>query len=226
MVGMTHPATPTTSLAEMTSGAWHLPGSPALTAEQQRSAQLLRELNALGNTDPDAAREIVRELTGAEHATATVIAPASIEYGRHLRLGQGVFINMGVTVLSSAPVTIGERTLIGPNCQFLTVGHPVDNVEMRNEGWERALPITVGADTWIGAGTIVLPGVTIGDRVTIGAGSLVTRDIPDDAVALGHPARVVRMRDPRRADAERAALPYQHARQQQQAQQAQQAQQQ
>ncbi|WPF66221.1 MULTISPECIES: sugar O-acetyltransferase [unclassified Corynebacterium] len=210
---MTHPATPTTSLEQMASGAWHLPGSPELTAEQQRSFGLLHELNALDNTDPRAAREIIRELTRADHATATVIAPASVEYGCHLRLGRDVFINMGVTVLSSAPVTIGERTLIGPNCQFLTVGHPVDDVEMRAEGWEQALPITVGADTWIGAGTIVLPGVSIGDRVTIGAGSLVTRNIPDDAVALGHPARVVRMRDRQRADAERAALPQGQAKQ-------------
>lgn len=198
----THP----TSLDQMASGAWHLPGSPELSAEQLRSARLLRDLNALGNTDPDAAREIVRELTRADHATATVIAPASVEYGCHLRLGRGVFINMGVTVLSSAPVTIGARTLVGPNCQFLTVGHPVDAVGMRNEGWEKAAPIEVGCDTWIGAGVIVLPGVRIGDRVTIGAGSLVTRDIPDDSVALGQPARVVRGRDPRRARAEEAEL--------------------
>ncbi|KQB84590.1 putative acetyltransferase [Corynebacterium oculi] len=204
MVGMTHPASPATSLEQMASGAWHMPGSPELTAEQQRSFGLLRQLNALGNTDPDAAREIIRELTGAEHSDATVIAPASIEYGRHLRLDRDVFINMGVTILSSASVSIGARTLIGPNCQFLTVGHPVDDVDMRGEGWEQARPITVGSDTWIGAGVIVLPGVRIGDRVTIGAGSLVTQDIPDDAIAVGHPARVVRMREQRRAEAERA----------------------
>lgn len=190
----------------MASGRWHMPGSTELTAEQMRSAQVLRRLNELGNTQPDAARELVRELTGAEHAEATIIAPAMVEYGRHLHLGEGVFINAGVTILSSAHVHIGDHTMIGPNCQLLTVGHPVDDVDMRREGWEKAESITIGRDTWIGAGVVVLPGITIGDRVTIGAGSLVTRDIPSDSVAVGHPARVVRQRSPERAAAERAEL--------------------
>ena len=87
---------------------------------------------------------------------------------------------------------IGDRALIGPNCQLITVGHPVDDVQRRRDAWEQAAPIHIGEDAWLGAGVTVLPGVTIGARSVIGAGSVVTRSIPDDAVAVGNPARVIR----------------------------------
>lgn len=121
-----------------------------------------------------------------------MVAPFFIEYGCNLHLAPGVFINANSTILNTAPVHIGEGTMLGPNCQIITVGHPINDVEMRAAGYEQGKQIHIGRDCWLGAGVTVLPGVTIGDRVTVGACSVVTRDLPDDCVAVGTPARVVK----------------------------------
>lgn len=107
--------------------------------------------------------------------------------------------------MDSAEVRIGDRSLIGPNCQLITVSHPVDDPEMRRGGWEQARPITIGEDVWLATNVTGLPGITIGDRAVIGAGALVNRDIPADALAVGTPARVLRQLDPDRG--ERDQLP-------------------
>ena len=103
-----------------------------------------------------------------------------------------MFINFGATILAQAPVTLGDGVMIGPNCSLITVGHPVNDHEMRRGGWEIAKPISVGANTWFGANVTVMPGVTIGENCVIGACALVTRDIPDNSLVLGQPGRVVR----------------------------------
>ena len=99
-----------------------------------------------------------------------------IEYGVNTTIGPNTFINFGVTILDTTTVTIGEWVQIGPNCNLITVTHPVDDYEMRREGWEIAHPITIGNGVWLGASVTVLPGVTIGDNAVIGAGSVVTKD--------------------------------------------------
>ncbi|MGD7002297.1 sugar O-acetyltransferase [Corynebacterium halotolerans] len=189
----------------MRAGAWHQPEHPAAARQRQDTAVRLREFNRLANSEPERARELLAELLGTSDATVTVNAPAQIEYGVNTHCGAGVFINFGVTILDSAEVRIGARTLIGPNCQLITVSHPVDDLEMRRGGWEQARPITLGEDVWLAAGVTVLPGVSIGDRAVIGAGSVVSRDIPADCVAMGTPARPLRQLDPERA--ERDQLP-------------------
>ena len=100
-------------------------------------------------------------------------------------------MNHNCTILDPAPVEFGDHVLIGPNCNFYTVGHPVD-ANLRNQGLATKKPIKVGNNVWIGGNVIVLPGVTIGDNVTIGAGSVVTKDIPSNCVALGSPCKVVK----------------------------------
>ncbi|AIG63409.1 galactoside O-acetyltransferase [Corynebacterium atypicum] len=194
------------SLERMRSGEWYLCTSEEFAAEQRRSAELVHELNQLGNTDPERARALIQKLTLAEHAEATVFAPAFIEFGAHVSLGPGVFINAGVTILSSAEVKIGARTMLGPNCQLITPTHPTDSVAMRRGGWERAAAIELGEDVWLGAGVTVLPGVTIGSGTTVGANSTVTKSLPENCVAVGTPARVVRRCDPQRAEAETRGL--------------------
>ena len=109
-----------------------------------------------------------------------------------MTIGKDVFINFGATILAQAPVTLGDRVMIGPNCSLITVGHPVNDHEMRAEGWEIAKPISVGRNTWFGANVTVLPGVTIGEDCVVGANTLVTTDIPDRSLVLGQPGRVVR----------------------------------
>ncbi|WP_316934357.1 sugar O-acetyltransferase [Hymenobacter sp. AT01-02] len=108
-----------------------------------------------------------------------------------MRLGRNVFANYNLTILDCAPVTIGDNVFIAPNVLLTTAGHPVE-VGPRVEGWEFAKPITIGDNVWLGAGVLVMPGVTIGAGTTIGAGSVVTRDIPAGVVAVGNPCRVLR----------------------------------
>lgn len=120
-----------------------------------------------------------------------MVAPFFVEVGKHLHLGERVFINTGATILNTAHVTIGDGTMIGPNCQLITVTHPLDR-ELRAAGWERAEPITLGKDVWLAAGVTVLPGVTLGDGSVAAAGAVVTKDVPPGALVAGVPARVVR----------------------------------
>lgn len=196
-----------TGLEQMRSGQWYLPGSEELVEQHEKAARISREFNELANTDPDRAGELLAELLAPGSKVPEVFAPAYIEYGCHTRVGEGVFFNYNTVILDIAEVTIGDRTLFGPGCQLITVGHPVNDLEMRRGGWEQGKPIVIGDDCWFGAGVLVMPGVTIGDRCVIGAGALVTRDIPDDCLALGSPAKVVRRLNTGDAYLEREELP-------------------
>ena len=117
--------------------------------------------------------------------------PRTRSHGNGIKIGRNVFVNYNVTMLDGGMITIGDNCLIGPNCQLYTPQHPFDHV-LRRKSVETAYPITIGEDTWLGGGVVVCPGVTIGKRCIIGAGSVVTKDIPDDCVAAGNPARVIR----------------------------------
>ncbi|CAM4214439.1 MULTISPECIES: sugar O-acetyltransferase [Corynebacterium] len=152
--------------------------------------ELVREFNALSNTDPQRARELLAEMF-PNGETPSVWAPIHLEYGTNTHFGPDCYMNFNCTILDIADVTIGARTLFGPGCQLITVGHPLDAKD-RAEGWERAQPITIGDDCWFGAGAMVMPGVTIGDRCVIAAGAVVTKDIPADSLVAGVPATVKR----------------------------------
>ncbi len=117
--------------------------------------------------------------------------PFYCDYGENITLGDAVFINFNGVILDAAPVHLGHAVKLGPNVQLLAVGHPLDP-HRRRAGWEFARPITIGENAWLGGGVIVLPGVTIGRDCVIGAGSVVTRDLPAGVVAVGNPCRVVR----------------------------------
>lgn len=186
---------PYSSFAHMSSGQWYIPGSKELRQIADRAAELGHEYNQLGPTNSERSREIITMWINPDSGSCTVKAPAIIEYGLNTTIGEGVFINFGLTILDICPVSIGARTMIGPNCQLLTAGHPVDDVDMRAAGWENGAPIAIGEDVWFGGSVIVLGGVSIGDRAVVGAGAVVTKDIPADAIAVGNPAKVVRMRD-------------------------------
>ncbi|RFU29172.1 hypothetical protein B7463_g7170, partial [Scytalidium lignicola] len=120
-------------------------------------------------------------------------APIHADYGSNIRLGKAVYINFNATFLDTCVITIGARTLIGPNCSFYSGTHPLDPF-LRNgtDGPELGGPITIGEDCWIGGNAIILPGITVGRGVTIGAGSVVTKDIPDFHCVAGNPARIIR----------------------------------
>lgn len=134
---------------------------------------------------------LLRTLLGKVGAGVTVVAPFWCDYGSNVQLGEGTFLNHNTVMLDCAPITLGKRVFVAPDCCFSTAAHPID-ADRRGQGLEYALPITIGDDVWIGAGVMVLPGVTIGRGSVIGAGSVVNKDIPAGVVAVGCPCRVIR----------------------------------
>ena len=115
-----------------------------------------------------------------------------VDYGPNIHLGDGVFLNVDATILDVCPVRIGKDTRIGPGVQILTPLHPLTDHALRATGWEYGAPITIGENCWFGGNVTVCAGVTIGDNVVVGAGSVVTRDLPSNVLAVGTPAKVVR----------------------------------
>ena len=111
--------------------------------------------------------------------------------GRHVHFGKGVYANFNLTAVDDTHIYVGDYTMIGPNVTIATAGHPIDP-ELRGRGMQYNMPVHIGRNCWLGAGVIVLPGVTIGDNTVIGAGSVVTKDIPSGVVAVGNPCRVLR----------------------------------
>lgn len=136
---------------------------------------------------------LLREIAGSVGANVNVRPPFFIDYGFNLTLGDGVFMNFNCVVLDVCPVTIGALTQIGPGVQILAADHPRDPAQ-RRAMLESGRPIAVGANVWIGAGAMIMPGVTIGDDAIVGAGSIVTRDVPSGATVVGSPARVIATR--------------------------------
>jgi maltose O-acetyltransferase len=175
----------------MLAGDLYIPDDPEIAARQQRAISLQARFAAAFADDVDAAQAIARELFGSLHETAHVRAPVFVDYGSHVTIGAGTFVNYGLTALDVAPITIGADCQIGPNVQLLTPTHPVEP-QPRRDKLEAAKPITIGDNVWLGGGVVVLPGVTIGENSVVGAGAVVTKDVPADVVAVGNPARVVR----------------------------------
>lgn len=162
-----------------------------LIAERSYSKDLCFEYNNLAPSRMAERKEIIEKLFGKVGNTYTVESPFFCDYGYNIEVGDNFFANYNCIILDGAKVTFGDNVFVAPGCGFYTAGHPLD-VTQRNKGLEYALPISVGNNVWIGAHVIVLPGVSIGDNSIIGAGSVVTRDIPSNAVAVGNPCRVVR----------------------------------
>jgi maltose O-acetyltransferase len=133
---------------------------------------------------------LLDQLLGGRGKRCAIRAPFYVDYGTNIFLGDGVFLNYGCVLLDVCEIRIGERTQIGPYVQLLTADHPRDGAA-RAQGLENGAPITIGADTWIGGGAIVLPGRTVGAGATIGAGAVVTRDVAPGATVAGNPARPI-----------------------------------
>ena len=134
-------------------------------------------------------REVLEDLIPGIPKTANICPPFHCDHGNGITIGEHVFVNYNCVMLDGGRITIGKHTLVGPNCQLYTPQHPMDYVERRTER-ETAYPINIGEDCWLGGSVVVCPGVTIGDRCIIAAGSVVTHDIPSDSLAAGCPATV------------------------------------
>ena len=180
-----------TNRERMLAGDLYIADDPDLEAASKRAARLAAEYTAAYPANPDAARPLLVELLGSIAPDAHIRAPLYVDYGTYITVGSGTFINYGLTALDVAPITIGDDVQMGPNVQLLTPTHPIDPEQRRNK-LEAAKPIVIGDNVWLGGGAIVLPGVTIGENSIVGAGSVVTRDVPANCVVVGNPARVLR----------------------------------
>lgn len=182
-----------TEKQKMLAGELYDPIDPLLSQERDRCRNLCLALNATREEQKEERQRLLNELLGKE-TDAWIQPPFFCDYGTNIVLGTKVFFNFNCVVLDVMPVTIGDNVLFGPAVQIYTATHPISAAERRK--WlESARPITIGSDVWVGGGAVICPGVTIGDRSVIGAGSVVTRDIPPDVFAAGNPARVVRRLD-------------------------------
>lgn len=164
---------------------------PQLLAEREACKELCFDYNNLRPSDGEEKRRLLRRLLGDTGQHLTIESPFQCDYGYNIRVGENFYANVGLVILDGAPVTFGHDVFIGPYCGFHTAGHPFD-AERRNRGLEYARPITVGDNVWFGAQCCILPGVTIGSNTVIGAGSVVTHDIPSGVLAAGNPCRVIR----------------------------------
>ena len=162
-----------------------------LIAERLRCKDLCYKINRLRPSETSEIEKCFRQLLGRCGKSFVIEPPFYCDYGYNIEIGENFYANVGCTVLDGAKVTFGDNVFIAPHCGFYTAGHPF-NVTQRNEGLEYARPIRIGNNVWIGAQVCVLPGVTIGDNTVIGAGSVVTKDIPAGVVAAGNPCRVLR----------------------------------
>jgi maltose O-acetyltransferase len=180
-----------TEREKMLAGEPYVANDPELSAARVHARRLWLRYNAL---DPEATAErraILEQLVGRAGANVDIQAPFYCDYGTNIEIGADVFMNFDCTLLDCALITIGAQTQIGPAVQLYTATHPLDAAE-RVSGVESAKPITIGRRVWLGGGTIVLPGVSIGDDTVVGAGSVVTRDLPAGVIAAGNPCRVLR----------------------------------
>jgi maltose O-acetyltransferase len=175
----------------MLAGDLYIADDPELARDSQRAMALTEAFNRLPAAEPDERRRILCELFDAYGDGTEIRPPFHCDYGYQIRIGAHTFANFGLVVLDVARVTIGDDVQIGPYVQLLTASHPIDP-QARRDKWESAAPITIGDNVWLGGGVIVCPGVTVGAHTVVGAGSVVTRDLPPNVVAVGSPARVVR----------------------------------
>ncbi len=162
-----------------------------LLAEADACKDTCHAFNQLLPSQHAERRELLKKLFGSVGSIVAVQSPFWCDFGYNIHVGMNFYANHGLTILDGAPVRFGDNIFIGPNCGFHTAGHAIDS-ERRNAGLEFAHPITVGDNVWFGAAVQVLPGVSIGSNVVIGTGSIVTKNIPDNVVAVGNPCKVLR----------------------------------
>lgn len=162
----------------------------AVFAEQLVCRKLLQKLNFMDRADFDGISAVVKDLLGKSE-NAFINPPFYCDYGKHIEVGKNFFANYNCTIIDVARVTIGDYCQMAPNVAIYTAGHPI-HPDSRNSLYEYGKAVAIGDNVWLGGNTVVCPGVTIGSNVVIGAGSVVTRDIPDWCVAVGNPCRVIR----------------------------------
>lgn len=177
--------------ARMLAGEQYIAGDPQIDADSRRAQGLTHRVNSADPNDHSLRQQLLTELFGAFGEGSEIRPPLQCDYGYRTFIGARTFANWGLICLDVAEIRIGDDVQIAPNVQLLTATHPLAAGERRDK-WEGSEPITIGDNVWLGGGVIVLPGVSIGANTVVGAGAVVTADLPAGVLALGSPARVVR----------------------------------
>lgn len=162
-----------------------------LLMEREKAKEMLFDYNRLRPSQKEERTEALKRLLGKTGKELIIEPPFACDYGYNIEVGENFYSNVNLVILDGAKVSIGDNVFIAPNVGIYTAGHPLDTAQ-RNQGLEYARPVTIGNNVWVGAGVNILPGVTIGDDTVIGAGSVVTKDIPSGVLAVGNPCRVIR----------------------------------
>ena len=179
---------------KMLAGELYDPLDRQLSNERLQTRLLIKALNDTHEDETEERAKVLKALIPNAGNGLWIQPPFYCDYGSNIKMGEKVFFNFNCVVLDVCEVTIGSRTLFGPNVQIYTATHPINHKE-RASGVEYAKPIAIGEDVWIGGSAVICPGVSIGDRTVIGAGSVVTKDIPGDVFAAGNPCKVIRALD-------------------------------
>lgn len=180
-----------TQRERMLAGDLYTADDPVLAEEALQAMTLCEEFNRTPARASDDRRRVLCELLAAFGEHSEIRPPLNVDYGYNISIGSGTFVNYGLMALDVAPITIGDDVQLGPNVQLLTPTHSVEP-EPRRAKLEAAEPITIADNVWLGGAVVVLPGVSIGENTVVGAGAVVTKDLPANVVAVGNPARVIR----------------------------------
>ncbi len=181
-----------TQLEKIHSGDIYYPSDDEIMKEQLQCLNKLYDFNMTRPTELDKREEMLKEMFAEIGENCYIEPPLRANWGgKHVHFGNNVYANFGLTLVDDTHIYVGDGTMLGPNCVIATAGHPIDP-ELRERQLQYNIPVHIGKNCWLGAGVLVMPGVTIGDNTVIGAGSVVTKDIPANVVAVGNPCRVLR----------------------------------
>ena len=177
---------------KMISGKPYKAFGDELLAERQFAKEMIFDFNSLRPNQIDERNEILKRLLGKTKDKYFIEPPFRCDFGYNIEIGENFYSNYNLIILDCAPVKIGDNVLIGPNVSIYTAGHPL-HYEIRNQEYEYAFPIIIGDNVWIGGNVVINPGVSIGENSVIGSGSVVTKDIPNNVIAIGNPCKVLRV---------------------------------
>jgi len=180
------------NLEKMHTGDLYRPDDPAIEIQQKQLLNRLYDYNQTRVTEPEKQQATLTELFAEIGPNCYIEPPFHANFGgHHVHFGSNIYANFNLTLVDDTHIYVGDHTMIGPNVTLATAGHPI-LPELREQNYQYNMPVHIGRNCWLGTGVIVLPGVTIGDNVVVGAGSIVTKDLPDNVVAVGNPCRVMR----------------------------------
>lgn len=182
---------PRSQRERMLAGDLYIADDPELARDSLRAMELTERFNRSSASEGESRRRVLEELLGSFGEGSEIRPPFRCDYGYQIHVGRRTFANFGLVALDVGRITIGDDVQIATNVQLLTPTHPTEP-EPRRAKWEAALPITIEDNAWLGGGAIILPGVTVGENSVVGAGAVVTRDVPRNTLVAGNPARVVR----------------------------------